>query len=455
MAILNNKKRIEKDSLGEKSIPLNAYYGIYTERVLENFGVPYQNVPQVFLRTYIRVKKCYAKVNSEVEKLPKNLSVAIIKSADKILDLNSESFEKLFPIGIIQSGGGTSTNMMVNEVIANTANELFGGKRGIYSPIHPNDHVNMSQSSNDTFPGVSKITTAIQLVEFIKSLTYLKELLYKKSLQYKKYIKVGRTHLQDAVKMTVGDEFSAFSQTISKNIKNLNNALKISQELPFGATALGSMQNISPQIRKQIIKELSKEFDMSFFKPENYYEGTSSSGDLAKISSDISNAALDLVKIASDLRILSSGPRAGINEIALPVVQAGSSIMPGKVNPSIPEAFMMICFKVVGNNHAIEMSTTYSQLQLQVFMPIIAFIMYENLFLLNLGCVIFSKKCIEGITINHEEIKHHFERSFIYATDYSEVLGYAKVAELVKIAYKEKLNLIDLINKELKKKNRR
>jgi len=443
------KMRIEKDAMGIMKVPQDAYYGIFTKRVLQNFNVSNQKVPMLFLKNYIRVKKMYALANKQSKKLDKQKTRLIEKACDTLLTDDNNFFEKQFPIDAIQSGGGTSTNMMVNEVIANIANEIFGNKKGTYTPIHPNDHVNMSQSSNDTFPGVIKVTSAIQFQLLLPRLEELQKIFEKKAEEFSKIPKVGRTHLQDALAITFGNEFSAFARTIEKNKLFLTQLQSLCFELPFGGTALGSLQNITPKIRKDIIALLAKEFSIPFKESKNYFEGTSSSSDLEKVSAGINSFATDLIKIANDLRLMSSGPRGGINEIVLPAVQAGSSIMPGKINPSIVEALNMLCFRIKGLHKTVELTTIHAQLQLQAFMPIIGFSLFEMFSLLTNGVAMFEEKCLQGITINKKEAQKHLDYSFVYATQYSESLGYAKVSELVKKAYTGDLNLKDLLEKEM------
>lgn len=447
----SNKKRIEKDSLGTMELPADVYYGLYTQRVLGNFPVSGQKVPELLIRNYILVKAAYAKVHKKVKKMDAKQADAIVYASEKLLKLNSAEFMKHFPIDSYQSGGGTSTNMMVNEVIANFANEILGKPKGSYQPVHPNDHINMSQSSNDTFPGVTKITCVLQLDGLIKEIEITAKLFEKKAKEFSSFDKVGRTHLQDALKIKAGDEFSAYAATMNKNKRFLMEVKNFILELPFGGTAVGSMQNVTLAIRKEIIAQLSRDFGQKFRQPLDYFEGTSSSGDVNKLSGSLSSLAADIVKICSDIRLLVSGPRAGLNELSIPAVQAGSSIMPGKVNPSIPEAMMMICFRVMGNTRTIELATVHSQLELQAFMPIIAIPMHESFEILINGLKMFREKCLMGLTANREEMIRHLDNSFVYATEYMEELGYAKVAELVKKAYAENKNLRDLINEELKK----
>lgn len=446
------KNRIETDSLGVVEVPLDAYYGIYTQRVLGNFQISNQKVPILFLQNYIRIKKIYAKVNEQNNKLDKQKNLLIEKACKKLLSLDRHTFVSYFPIDVIQSGGGTSTNMMINEVIANIANEIAGGKKGLYTPIHPNDHVNMSQSSNDTFPGVIKVTTVMQCKNLLIQIEKTQKILEKKAKQFSNLKKIGRTHLQDALSITFGEEFAAFARMIEKNKLFLQDIQKLSAELAFGATALGSLQNITPKIRKDIISCLTEEFSFQFVQSRSYFEATSSSGDLEKIAAGLNSLATDVIKIVNDLRLLSSGPRGGLNEIQLPPVQAGSSIMPGKVNPSILEAVNMACFSVKGLYATIDIATMHAQLQLQAMMPIIGFSLHDMFTLLTNTLAMFWEKCLDGILINEDEIQKKLNYSFVYATEYSEALGYVKVAELVKKAYAQKLNLKDLLDKELEYK---
>ncbi|MCB1178053.1 MAG: hypothetical protein KDK36_10780, partial [Leptospiraceae bacterium] len=363
-----------------------------------------------------------------------------------------QKLREMFPIDHFQSGGGTSTNMLVNEVIANMSEKYLGGEFGQNNLVNPYDHVNMSQSSNDTFPGVVRITSYLQIDDLIHQMLLLKDSLNKKAKEFGSTTKVGRTHLQDALPMKLSDEFYAFERMIEKNINHLGYVKTILAELNFGATAIGSMQNIDKQIRLKLIREMGKEFGVKFKAPKNYFEITASSSDMAFASATLANLANDIIKISNDLRLLSSGPRAGLAEISLPEVQAGSSIMPGKVNPSIAESMSMICFEVIGNNEALQQATRAAQLQLQAFGPTIGFKLFFSLQTLISGLKMYRAKCIEGIFANTENIKKNYENSFIYATEYSEKLGYQTVAKLVKKAYQKNLNLRELLEKERKKK---
>lgn len=450
---LTEGMRLETDLLGSIEIPEDALYGIYTARVLENFQISTRFVPEEFLKNYIGVKRLYAHINFKHNKIDRSKAEAVIDACDTLLAMDSIEFMQHFPIDVIQSGGGTSTNMVVNEVIANIAEVILGGKVGQYKMIHPNDDVNMSQSSNDTFPAVIKITTYFQISRLLKVLEALQTSLISKSKEFKDISKVGRTHIQEALPMTVGNEISAMVRTIEKNFKYIETVQRLLLELPLGATAIGSTQNISTQMRKDLIREISKELEVNFTRPRNYFEATNSSSDFSKISSAIASLANDLIKIGNDLRLLSSGPKAGVAEYKLPEVQAGSSIMPGKVNPSIVEAVTMVCFEVLGKDHTIQIATRSAQLQLQAFSPVIAWSTYDMLDMLSNGISTLTSKCIKGLKINKIVTERNLSSSMALATSYSEKLGYDKVAKLVKEAQKKDLSIIGLLEAELLKKN--
>lgn len=408
---------------------------------MSNFNISGNKVPGEFVRNYLKVKKVYAIVNQREGKLSNDKSKSICKAIKSLLKKDNDDLEKLLPIDIFQSGGGTSVNIPINELISEYCDE----------EVDPYDDINMSQSSNDTFPSVVKITTYFQLIELITQLESLKNT-YSALINNNKGInKVGRTHMQDALEIAVTDELSAHLETIKKSIKSIKNIINYCIELPLGATALGSMQNISKKIRKEIIKEVNKEYKVIFKSPSNYYESVSSSGDILKISSTITCITSDLLKISKDFILLSSGPRSGLNEVTLFESQKGSSIMPGKVNPSIFEAMCMICFKVIGNSHTIELASQNAQLQLQAFNPIIGFTIYENIEILNNGLKMFNIKGLSKISFNREGIAKQLENSTVYATRYSEKLGYEKVAQLYKQSLKENINLKELLDKELDK----
>lgn len=397
----------------------------YTKKVIANYQISDTKVPVVVLRNYITLKLAYAEVNFDNGKLSQDKFEAIQSAIEDLQSLSDQEISNLLPIDRIQSGGGTSTNMPINEAIA-----FFDDGKD----IHPNDHVNMSQSSNDTFPGVAKITFAQMLPELIKSLQDTINLMKEKVEIADSIDKVGRTHLQDALRMTVGEEFSAFISTLEMRLVDIDNLKENYLRLPLGATAIGTKQNINDTIRGEIIESVSRHFYIDFTVVDNYFAGVSTSSDFQAISASLAGLAIDLTKICNDLRLLASGPRSGLGEIRLPEVQAGSSIMPGKVNPSIAEALNMACFDVLGKARTVEVATMHAQLQLQQFQPIIVWSIYDSLTLLTNGLNMFNEKLLKGLVFNTKAIKENLDWSLVRATELSEELGYDEVARRVKEA---------------------
>ena len=442
-----SKTRTEHDSLWSLKIVKDAPRGIYTQRVLNTYPqLGIQTVPESLLREYIRSKMIYATVNTRFRKMDQTSKKAIIAAGRELLALDSEAFLRFFPIGQMQSGGGTCTNMMINEVMANLASRQLGKKFGS-GRISSHDHLNLSQSSNDTFPGVTKLTV-LQLWNTLESLLTKNITILKNKARSRKTIKkVWRTHLQDAVVISLGDEFAAYARTLDKEKKYLQQSMQTIKELPFGGTATWSLQNITPAIRKELIREFSKVYKMKFVQAKSYFEQNSSSWDLAHVSMTLAHLASSLIKITNDLRLLSSGPLAGFAELQLPTVHPGSSIMPGKINPSVLEASTMSCAKVIGNDHTIQLLHRQAQLELQQFVPGSWFALISSLQELIATLDMLHNKCLKWIQPNKKNIHDTLEWSFAYATDYTEKLGYETVAMLVKKALKEKKNLRDLLKR--------
>ncbi len=443
------KTRIEHDSLWSLQVPKDVPWGIYTQRVLTTYpqsGV--NSVPEILLREYISAKMVYATVNTKHKKIDAKTKKAIHSAVKMLLKMDSEEFMQYFPIGQIQSGGGTSTNMMINEVLANVATKQLGIPYGTYS-INSHDHLNASQSSNDTFPGVGKLTVLKLVSALEQQLEKLINTFGTQAKDRKKIQKVGRTHLQDAVIVSLWEEFGAYARTIQKNLNIIKQAKESLLELNFGGTATGSLQNITPALRKDLVAEFTKVYKTKFRQAKSYFEQNSSSSDFARVSQSFVLCANNLIKIGNDMRLLSSGPLAGLGEIQLPSVQPGSSIMPGKVNPSAIEALTMACAAVIGNDQTIHVLTRQSQLQLQQFMPGIVFPLIDSAQTLTQICQMFCTRCIEWIKPNKERIQTLLEWSFAYATDYSEQLWYETVARLVQKALKEKRNLRELLEGEM------
>lgn len=441
------KTRTETDSIWSLDIPVDAPRGIYTQRVLNTY--PYSvHVPVVFLRSYIEAKMIYATVNSRAGKLDEKIMKAIHTVGEELLKLDDEEFLMYMPIWQIQSGGGTSTNMMINEVMANLASKQLWDKFWSWV-VNAHDHLNLSQSSNDTFPWVMKISCIKLLAELLEDIDALVYEFKKHEEQRKDIQKVGRTHLQDAVVITLGEEMWAYARCLEKSQVLLVQSLDHLLELPFWWTATGSLQNITPEIREDLIEEFSEQYDMPCVAPVSYFEQNSSSADMMVLSHACVHLANNLIKIWNDLRLLSSWPLAWLWELSLPVVQPWSSIMPGKVNPSIVEAMTMICAKVIGNNETINVLSRMSQLQLQFLNPCIARSIIDSLEQLIVWIQMFTTQCVSWILPNTERIGELLEWSFAYATDYSEKLWYETVARLVKKALKQKVNLRELLDAEM------
>jgi len=436
-------KRIEKDFLGEKLIDKDAYYGIWSLRAKENFNVSGIKLQKEFLRNYVRLKKCCAKANYKDGKLKKEIFLAIVKACDEIL--NSDILEKNFLVDIFQAGAGTSTNMNINEIIANKALEILNYEKGNYNIVHPNDHVNASQSTNDTFPTVSKITLYFFYEKLLNSIKLLEKSLQKKSLEFKNIIKLGRTHLQDALPISLGSEFSAYYYSILNCEKRLIESSKNLLNLPIGATAIGTSVNASKKYIDYVIEEIRKEFGKNFKIAENFYYELQFPLDFLDFANSLILIATSLTKICNDLRILSSGPRGGIGEIILPEVQGGSSIMPGKVNPSILEMVNMVCFDVIGNCNKVLEASLQAQLDLNVFLPISIYNLLFSTEILSNSIKILVEKCIDGIKVNEKRIKENLEKSLSLITLISEKIGYQKAAEIAREAYEKNKTIKEII----------
>jgi len=430
------RTRKERDSLGIVKVPSDAYYGAQTQRAFENFPISGINVSPLFIKNYVIIKKAAARVNLKLKKLEKREAIAIIKACDKLIQ---GKYAKEFVVDVYQAGGGTSTNMNVNEVIANIANEILLGKKakkGKYEIIHPNDHVNMSQSTNDTYHVCIHLTVKELMESLIPELEKLEKEFGKKAKQFSKIIKVGRTHLQDAVPITLGEEFSGYSSTLSKNRKEIERSSESLKEIIIGGTALGTGLNASPKFSNLIIKELSKLTKTKYRKSKNRFSDYQSMRAGAKVSESLKLLAIDLSKICSDLILLSSGPNTGFNEIILPPVQPGSSIMPGKINPSMIEMTNMVCFQVIGNNLTVSEAIRSGQLELNVYMPIISFNLIESTQILTSTIKALREKAIKGIKANKIKISMYLEKNAIIATSLTPYIGYDKTAKIIKEAYK-------------------
>lgn len=429
----NPKVRIEKDTLGTKEVPADALYGIQTYRAVENFPISNLKPHPHFVWATVAIKRSAAIVNMQVGKLAKDIGSAIVKACDEILE---GKWREHFVVDVHQAGAGTSHNMNANEVIANRAAEILGLPKGQYTKIHPNDHVNMGQSTNDIFPTAMRLATLRQLEDFYPKLTELQNAFAKKGKEFKHVLKSGRTHLQDAVPVTLGQEFTAYNLALKKANERIHLAGEALKILGIGGSAVGTGLNAAPGYREGIIRELSKLSGLQLKSAESLFEAMESAADFTYISSAIKNLAVELIRIANDLRLMASGPRTGLNEIILPAVQPGSSIMPGKVNPVMAEMLDMVCFEVLGNDQTVTLAAQAGQLELNVMMPIMIHDLLYSLEILKNAMDTFAKRCIDGIQANEEQCRQYMENSLAMATVLNPVIGYAKAAEVAKESYK-------------------
>ena len=436
---MQNKKRIESDSLGLKKINSNKLWGAQTQRSLENFKIGKDKIPPEIIVSLGKQKKACVLANNSLGLINKKLTLAISKVCDQIIDL---SLIDEFPLSVWQTGSGTQTNMNANEVISNCAIKILKGKIGSKSPVHPNDHVNLSQSSNDTFPTVMHIAanelTDEKLIPALKNL--IKEL-RKKTKMYSKIIKIGRTHTQDATPLTVGDEFSGYLQQIENNFKRILISKKELNFLAQGGTAVGTGINAPKNFDKIFCKYLNKLTKNKYKPAKNKFEAIANHDSLVNFSNSLNSIAISLLKFLNDLRFLSSGPRSGLGEINIPANEPGSSIMPGKVNPTQIEALSMICAQVMGNNLTVSISGSQGHFELNAFKPVIIFNVIHSINLLSDGITSFCENCLKGITINKENINKHLNNSLMLVTALNKHIGYDNAARIAKKAFENNLTL--------------
>lgn len=441
MRFLMGKYRVERDLLGEKKIPENAYYGIQTSRAVENFPISGCPPHKELVRAFGFVKKAAALANQEVGMLNEKIADAIIKASEEIID---DKLLDHFVVDSIQGGAGTSFNMNANEVIANRAIEILGGEKGDYMIVSPNSHVNMAQSTNDTFPTAIRIACLHLSNGLIRTLQDLIKALEKKELEFDQVIKMGRTHLQDAVPIRLGQEFSAYKRVISRDLKRINNSIEHLYEINMGATAVGTGLNAMPEYITLVAKHLAELTGLPFRESENLVDATQNTDAYTELSSTLKILSINLSKIANDLRIMSSGPKTGINEINLPPRQAGSSIMPGKVNPVMCEVINQIAFQVIGNDHTISLASEAGQLELNVMEPVLVFNLLQSLSILQNGIEVFTEYAIEGITANIERCREMVEQSVGIITAINPHVGYEVASRLAKEAIQTKRPIRDI-----------
>ena len=442
---MSNATRLEKDPLGELAVPADALYGIQTLRAVQNFPISGIRPLPAFVDAVVRIKRAAALTHKETGRLEARLADVIIASADEVL---GGKWRDQFVVDVYQAGAGTSHNMNVNEVLANRANEMLGSERGKYSPVHPNDHVNMAQSTNDVIPTAIRIACIAQLPQLNESIQTLIDALASKGNEFDGIVKAGRTHLQDAMPIRLGQEFTAFAGTLRRNLKRVNDAADYLRDLGIGGSAVGTGVNVEPQYPGLMVKHLNAMMDGHLRAGADRIQLMQSMGDAAAFSAAMKVLALDLSKIASDLRLMVSGPRTGLDEITLPAVQPGSSIMPGKINPSIAEMVNQVCFQIVGLDACVAAATEHGQLELNVMMPVIAYNVLLAEHILSTASRTFAEKCVVGIQANTDQCAYWVERSAALATALAPQIGYAKAADISKRSVKEGVLIRDLVKRE-------
>ena len=428
------KYRIEFDSIGKIKVPGDKYWGASTERSNKYFNIGDFLVRPIVIHSIAIIKKAAAVVNAKNRDLDKRLSKFIIKAAEEVIKGKLDSH---FPLKVWQTGSGTQTNMNVNEVIANRAIEMMGGKMGSKKPVHPNDHVNKSQSTNDVFPTAMHVAIALKTKEkLLPSLKLLEKTLANKSKEFKNIVKVGRTHLQDATPLTLGQEFSGYQSQLKKCIERIDNALKEIYYLAQGGTAVGTGLNTRKNFDKKIIKEISKITKLPFKPANNKFAALAAHDEIVNFSGTLNTTAVCLMKIANDIRFLGSGPRAGYGELILPSNEPGSSIMPGKVNPTQSEAVTMVCVKVIGNHNGITMAGSHGHFELNVFKPLIIHNILQSIEIMSDSAKTFSNYCVKGIKADKKRIKSLLDNSLMLVTALAPKIGYDSAAKIAKIAHK-------------------
>ncbi len=436
--------RREHDLLGECDVPANRYYGIQTLRALENFsitGIPISHYPRL-IQSLAYIKKAAAQTNQELELLPARIANAIVAACDELLD---GKLHQEFVVDMIQGGAGTSTNMNANEVIANRALELLGYLKGRYDIIHPLTHVNMSQSTNDVYPTALRLTLSQKMDGLVHEMAELQQALFAKSKEFSDVIKMGRTQLQDAVPMTLGQEFGAYAVMIGEDVQRVREAQSLVHEINMGGTAIGTGLNAHPDYARIVTEKLCTLTGIAIIQSENLVEATQDAGAYVQLSGVLKRVAVKLSKICNDLRLLSSGPRAGLNEINLPPMAPGSSIMPGKVNPIIPEVVNQVAFEVIGNDLTVTMAAEAGQLELNVMEPVIAYNLFNSSDMLGRACRTLTQRCITGITANKEHCREMVERSIGLVTALNPVIGYEKSTEIAHEALKTGKSVYEIV----------
>ncbi|MCG2576320.1 aspartate ammonia-lyase [Dechloromonas sp. XY25] len=436
--------RLEHDLLGDREVPTAAYYGVHTLRALENFpitGISIAVYPDL-IRALAQIKKAAAQANQKLGLLDAKRADAIVAACREVID---GQWHDQFVVDVIQGGAGTSTNMNANEVIANRALEILGCERGDYKTLHPNEHVNMSQSTNDVYPTALKLATYVGIFRLVDAMAYLRKAFERKADEFADVLKMGRTQLQDAVPMTLGQEFSTYAVMLGEDEERLKEAALLIREMNLGATAIGTGINAHPDYAPLVCRKLAEVSGVPVVTAPNLIEATQDCGSFVQLSGVLKRVAVKLSKVCNDLRLLSSGPRAGFNEINLPPRQAGSSIMPGKVNPVIPEVVNQIAFEVIGNDSTVTFAAEAGQLQLNAFEPIIAHSLFKSALHLTNGCKVLADHCVNGITANRDLLRESVERSIGIVTALNPYIGYANATEVAAEAFRSGRGVAEVV----------
>ena len=441
--------RIEKDTLGEVKVPDDVLWGAQTQRSLTNFQISNRNFPVSFIKSLVEIKRACAIVNGELKQIPNPIALAIIQAADEILD--DDFHLDQFPLDIFQTGSGTQTNMNANEVLSNRAIQIMGGQIGSKDPVHPNDHVNKGQSSNDVIPTAMHLSAIVDINDkLLPTIDELMDCLNDKVDEFEHIVKIGRTHLQDAVPLTLGQEFSAFVYQLKIARDHIVNTMKYLEELPIGGTAVGTGLNAHPKLSEMVCDILSKRMDIKFRPAENKFALIAAKDSFASVSASLRSLAIVLLKIANDIRWLASGPRCGLGELILPENEPGSSIMPGKINPTQNEMLIQVVAQVLGNDQAISLGAQWGVLQLNLMKPMIISNLLESIEILSNGIISFKINALENLQVNHTRINQLVEQSLMLATALTPVkeIGYDKAAQIAKQAYKEGKTIKEVLLQE-------
>jgi aspartate ammonia-lyase len=437
--------RTERDPLGEKAVPSNALYGIQTLRAVENFPISGLRPLPPFVDAVVWIKRSAAVVHKQTGRLEARLADAIVQAANEVL---AGQHRDQFIVDVYQAGAGTSHNMNCNEVLANRANEILGGARGAYQPVHPNDHVNMAQSTNDVIPTAMRLATLATLRHTLAALDRLAASLLAKGEQFDQIVKSGRTHLQDATPIRLGQEFTGYGHTVRRHRRKLEEAAEWLRELNIGGTAVGTGINAEPQYAELIVRELARLSGLELRPGQDLVQLMQSMGDIATLSGALRAYVLDLNKIANDIRLLASGPRTGLAEIVLPPVQPGSSIMPGKVNPSIAEMVNQVCYQALGLDTTVALAAEAGQLELNVMMPVMAHNIVFSLLIVGNASAVLAERCVDGIEADEAQCAYWLERSPALVTALAPKIGYAEAAKLAKEAVATGLTVKELVMKK-------